>query len=181
MIGVTAHGDELTVTSPDQRYSIIFRHSNGESFLPDTYLHESLTGDDLRLAGYAPIKKGSSRFNALWSPDSRHVAVTLTGLPGLNGVQVWRIGVSPHISMLEILPLPKAIDTKKTSFVGGTSAHSWEGNEILWISDRSKNRLFRYRLTKNRKMLADAFEELPKKPAEKNADGKTPETPQSPH
>jgi hypothetical protein len=180
-ISLAAHGGELTIESPDKRYSIIFRHSNGESFLPDIYLHETLTGHDIRLAHYAKIKKGSSNFNAMWSPDSNHVAVSLTGLHGFakvhdpdqaliyvgdNPVRVWRIGVSPRISLVEFLPIPKALDTRKTSFHLSTFALRWEGNKTLWISDGPKNRCFRYRLTKNGKMLADAFKEIPKKTAE---------------
>jgi hypothetical protein len=181
MIGVTAHGGELTVTSPDKRYSIIFRHSKGESVLPVIFLRETLNGYESKLFEYASsLGQAASSQKALWSPDSHHFALTIVAGKGTMEVVVYRLR-NDSLDKVEILPLPKAIDTEEISFPGSPSADRWEDIRTLWISDSSKNRCFRYRLTKNRKMLADAFEEFPKKPAKKTADDKTPETPQSSH
>ena len=60
---------------------------------------------------------------------------------------------------VEILPIPKPLDAKRYGHRGGPSVERWQDNRTLWIRDSQKSRSFRYRFTKQGKLLADGFKQ----------------------
>lgn len=149
---------EPTVASPDKRYLLVLRAPKPDSVYPIIVLRDARTGRETEVFDYDSVGQGTTGLSALWSPDSRYVALTIAVGPSTQDVGVYRIE-NGNAHEIEILPLPKALDTKKYSFRGGPYVDRWEDNQTLWIGDSSKSRVFRYRFTKSGKLRADRFEE----------------------
>ena len=119
-------------------------------------LRDTRTGRDVELFDYDSVGQGTSVLRAFWSPDSRHVALTLAMGPATQDVAVYRIteGVAHEVTLL---PIPKSIDAQRYGHRGGPSVERWGDNRTLWVSDGQKSRSFRYSFTKQDKLLADDF------------------------
>jgi hypothetical protein len=96
--------------------------------------------------------------HAVWSPDSRHLALTIAMGPATQDAFVYRIrdGVAHEV---KLLPIPKSIDAPRHGHRGGPSVERWQDSRTLWIADGQKNRSFRYRFTNQGKLLADGFKQ----------------------
>ncbi len=154
---LAAHADEPSVVSPNKRYHVRLHHNPGAIF-PVIILRDARTGREAEVFDYDSVGQGTTGLDALWSPDSRYVALGIAVGPSTHEVEVYRID-NGKAAEVELLPLPKSLDTKKYSFRGGTFADRWEDSRTLWVGDSSKNRSFRYHFTKNGKLLAHAFKD----------------------
>ena len=152
-----ARADEPAVESPSKRYVVRLQHRDGATF-PVIILRDTQSGRESEIFDYDSVGQGTTGLEALWSPDSVHLALTIVVGPSTQEVQLYRIAEG-QAREIEIPPVPKAFDTKKYSHRGGTYADRWEGSRVLWIGDSSKNRRFRYRFTKNDKLVVDAFKD----------------------
>lgn len=154
---IAANADKHALASPNKRYLIRLHHKR-DSIYPVIILRDTRTGREVEVFDYDSTGQGTTALEALWSPDSRHVALDISVGPSTHEVAVYRIE-DGKATEAELLPLPKALDIKKYSFRGGTFASHWKDNRTLWIGDNSKNRSFRYRFTENGKLLTDAFKD----------------------
>jgi hypothetical protein len=145
------------VASPDSRY-IVRLHHKPDSTFPLILLRDTRTGRETEVFDYDSVGQGTTGLHAVWSPDSRHVAVTIAVGPATQEFAVYRVA-DGTASELEILPIPKALDAPRHGHRGGPSVNRWEDNRTLWINDGQKNRAFRYRISKQGKLLADGFKD----------------------
>jgi hypothetical protein len=119
-------------------------------------LRDTRTGREAEIFDYESVGQGTSVLHAVWSPDSRYVALTLAMGPATQDVAVYRVtdGAAREV---KILPIPKSLDAKRHGHRGGPSVERWQDHRTLWVSDDQKNRSFRYRLNKQGQLVADGF------------------------
>jgi hypothetical protein len=154
---LAARGDESSVASPDGRYAVRLHHKPNSVF-PLILLRDIRSGNETEVFDYESVGQGTTGLHAVWSPDSRHVAFTIAVGPATQEFAVYRIA-NGTVRELEILPIPKSLDAPHQGHRGGPSVNRWEDSHTLWINDGQKNRAFRYRITKQSKLLADGFKE----------------------
>lgn len=118
---LVASANDPAVPSPDQRYIITLRHPKTDAIYPVIVLRDKRTGRDTEVFNYDSVGQGTTGLDALWSPNSRYVAITIAVGPATQDVEVYRIDNGKAVEV-ELLPPPKAIDAKKHSFRGGPSA-----------------------------------------------------------
>lgn len=154
---VIANADEPSLASPDKRY-LIRLHHKPDAIYPVVILRDTRSGHESQIFDYDSVGQGAIGLDALWSPDSRYVVLGIAVSPSKHAVKVYRIDQGV-VREVEILPVPKALDTRTKSDRGGPFTDRWEDNRTLWIGDSTKYRVFRYRVTKDGKLKADAFKE----------------------
>ena len=153
-----ARAEESSIVSPDKCYLIRLQRKP-QSIYPVVILRDARTGVESEIFDYGSVGQGTTGLRALWSPDNQYFALDIAVGPSTQEVEVFHIKGGKAYEV-EILPIPKALDTKKYSFRGGTFAKSWGANsQGLWIGDSSKNRSFHFRFTKDGKLKADAFKD----------------------
>ncbi len=92
-----------------------------------------------------------------WSPDSKHVGITIQSGVG-SEVMVLRVEDS-EVEEVEILPIPPALDREPRHSRGGEVFGHWENTRSFWTSENRKDRFFRYSITPKGKLLADKYED----------------------
>jgi hypothetical protein len=157
VVCLQAADHDTPVKSPDKRYVIFLRPPQGDAVFPVIMLRDSRTGREEEIFDGNSIGQGAD-LHAVWSPDSRHVALTIAMGPATQEVFVYRIS-NGVVSEVELLPIPKAIDARRYGHRGGPSVKHWQDSRTLWIVDGQKSRSFRYRFTKQGKLLADGFKQ----------------------
>jgi hypothetical protein len=157
-LSLMASAGEPSVPSPDKRYLVTLQSAKPDTAFPVIVLRDTSTGRDVELFDYDSVGQGTSALHAVWSPDSRHVALTLAMGPATQNVAVYRI-TNGTAHEVPILPIPKSLDAVRHGHRGGPSVDCWHDNRTLWVNDGQKSRSFRYRFTKQGKLLADHFKE----------------------
>lgn len=152
---LAASSNEPSVASPDGRYVVRLCHKP-DSIYPLILLRDTRTGKETEVFDYDSVGQGTTGLDAVWSPDSRYLALTIAVGPATQEFAVYRIA-DGAARELEILPIPKSLDAPRYGHRGGPSVNRWEDSRTLWINDGQKNRAFRYRITKHGKLLADGF------------------------
>lgn len=154
---VQAADYDAPVKSPDGRCVVFLRPPAGEAVFPVITLRDTRTGKETEIFDGDSIGQNTG-LHAVWSPDSRHVALTIAMGPATQEAFVYRVD-NGAVHEVELLPIPKSIDAPRHGHRGGPSVERWQDNRTLWINDGQKSRAFRYRLTKQGKLLADGFKQ----------------------
>jgi len=145
------------MVSPNKRYELSLVQPTETGKYPVLILRDLKTGRKLWDFDYEQIAEWhSGDLHAGWTPDSKHLAITIQAAR-VVGTTVLSID-GEKVEEVELLPIPAKLDTKSYTTRGGEYFSNWETNSSLWLNDSSKSRSFRYSLTKEGKLLADAFE-----------------------
>ncbi len=154
-LGLEASGDEPSVSSPDGRYILRLFHK-ANSIFPVIFLKDTRTGGETEVFDYESVDEGTTDLDAIWSPDSRHVAIDVRNGPATHMCVAYLVK-NGQAREIEFLPIRKSLDATRHNFRGGTFGDHWEDNQTLWVGDTQKFRTFRYRLTKKGKLLTIGF------------------------
>jgi hypothetical protein len=154
-VSIQAADYNAPIKSPDERYVVFLRTLQGDAVFPVIVLRDTRTNREAEVFDCESVGQGTG-LDAVWSPDSRHLALTIAMGPATQDAFVYRIrnGV---VHQVELLPIPKNIDAPRQGHRGGPSVERWQDSRTVWIADGQKNRSFRYRFTKKGKPLADGF------------------------
>lgn len=148
------------LVSPDQRYALTLVRPAKPGQFPLIVLREVKSGRKLWEFDYEwAEERHAGNLHAGWAPDSKHVAVTIQ-IARVIDTTVLRIG-KEKAEEVEFLPIPAKLDKESYTTRGGDSFSHWETNTTLWLNCTTKSRSFRYQLTKDGKLLADAYEDDP--------------------
>lgn len=160
LISLCANGssDEPSPQSPNGKYELLLTHPEGKSSIlqiVDRSSNKVLWGFDFESVG---MKKVSS-ISFSWSPDSQHIGISIPS-GQIVGTLIIRIDKTQS-KKVELLAIPSKFDVKVSTHRGGEYLDHWEDSNTFWTSDSSKNRSFRYSLTKGNKFLVNKYEDYP--------------------
>lgn len=148
------------LVSPDKRFELKLIQPAEPGKYPLMVLRDLKSGQALWEFDYAEVDEWhTGELDAAWTPDSRHLAVTIQ-VARVIGTTVLSVH-QEKVEEVEFLPVPAKLNKKSYTTRGGEFFSHWESNTSLWLNDNTRNRSFRYSLTKEGKLLADAFKDDP--------------------
>ncbi len=151
---------DAVLRSPDARYEVTLVQPTGDEKSTLIVLRDLKTNQQIWDFDYDSVaERHVSDLRGGWSPDSRHLALTIQ-VARVVETMVLRVE-EEKVEEVEMLPIPEKLDNPSYTHRGGEFFSHWESNEALWINNNTKNRSFRFFMTQDGKMLADAFEDDP--------------------